>query len=149
MGQVVSRRPITSVARFRSQAIPFEIGGGQSDTVTGFSPSSSVSPVSIVPPMLDTHLHLHVASYRKNKRAKAGNSCVRLCVRLNVCGLTRQTGRQNILCRMVPGFLCIILVRFRFGSVVLRYFTFLTRTKDLFGCRCVVLPLAFMYAAPQ
>jgi len=56
MAQAVSRRPLTAVAPVRSQASPCEIGGGQSDTVTGFSPSSSVSPVSIVPPMLDTHL---------------------------------------------------------------------------------------------
>jgi hypothetical protein len=102
MAQAVSRRPLTALARVRSQANLCEIGGGQSDTVTGFFPSSSVSPVSIVPPMLDTHLHLHVASYWKDKRAKARNSCVRL----NVCGFTRQPGRQNILCRMVPGIPC-------------------------------------------
>ena len=71
-------------------------------TLTGFSPSSSVSPVNIVPPVLDTHLHLHVASYREDKWAKARNSCVRL----NVCGFTRQAGRQNILCRMVPAIPC-------------------------------------------
>jgi len=80
MAQAVSRRLLTAVARVRSQASPCEIGGGQSDTLTGFSPSSSVSLVSIVPPVLDTHLHLRVASYREDKRGKARNSCVRLNV---------------------------------------------------------------------
>jgi hypothetical protein len=102
MAEAVSRRPLTAVARVRSQASPCAIGGGQSDTVTGFSPISSVSRVSIVPPMLNTHLHLHVASYRKDEQTKARNSCVRL----NVCGFTRQGGRQNIMDRMVPGIPC-------------------------------------------
>jgi hypothetical protein len=37
----VSRRPL---ARVRPQFSPFEIYGGQRDTVTGFSPSTSVFP---------------------------------------------------------------------------------------------------------
>jgi hypothetical protein len=80
MAQAVSRRPVTAVARVRSQASPCEIGGGQSDTVTGFSRSSSVSAVSIVSPVLAIHLHLHVASYQKDHGAKARNGCVRLNV---------------------------------------------------------------------
>ena len=39
----------------RSQVNPCEIAGGQSGTVTGSSPSTSVSPVSTIPPMLHTH----------------------------------------------------------------------------------------------
>ena len=89
------------MARVLSQASPCEIGSGKIDTVTGFSPSTSF-PVSTVPPMLDTRLHLHVASYRKDKRAKVRN----ICVHLNVCGFIRQAGRQNILGRMVPGIPC-------------------------------------------
>jgi hypothetical protein len=113
--------------------------------VTGFSRSSSVSPVSIVPAVLDIHLHLHVASYHKDKGAKARNSCVRL----NVYGFTRQAGRQNVLDRMIPGIPCNKSSEILIGSVVPKYFTFATFTKDLFGCRCVVLPAAFMHAAPQ
>jgi type IV secretory pathway TraG/TraD family ATPase VirD4 len=45
-----------------------------SGTVTVFSPSTSVSSVSIIPPTLHTYLHLHVALTRKTyKRAKLGN----------------------------------------------------------------------------
>jgi len=43
---------------------PRVIYGGRSATLTGFSPSPAVSPVSIIPPMLHTHLHLHVALTR-------------------------------------------------------------------------------------
>jgi hypothetical protein len=42
MTQAVNSRPVTAVARFRSQATPYEICGGQSDTETGFSSSNSV-----------------------------------------------------------------------------------------------------------
>jgi hypothetical protein len=36
MSQGVSRQPLAAEARFRSQAGPFEIRGGQRDTVTVF-----------------------------------------------------------------------------------------------------------------
>jgi hypothetical protein len=44
LAQVVSRRPPTAEARFRSRLSPCGIYGGQSGTGTGFSPSSSVFP---------------------------------------------------------------------------------------------------------
>jgi hypothetical protein len=44
MAQVVSRRPLTAEARVRARVNPCGICGGQSDTETGFSPSSSVFP---------------------------------------------------------------------------------------------------------
>jgi hypothetical protein len=44
MAQAVSRRPLTSEARFRSRVCPCGIFGGQRGTGTGFSPSTSVFP---------------------------------------------------------------------------------------------------------
>ena len=44
----LSRRPLTVQIRFRSQDSPYEIYGGHSATVTGFSPSTSVLPLSIL-----------------------------------------------------------------------------------------------------
>jgi hypothetical protein len=49
MAQVVSRRPLTVEARVRAWVNPCGICGGQSGTGTGFSPSSSVLPVNIIP----------------------------------------------------------------------------------------------------
>jgi hypothetical protein len=45
----------TKEARVRFHVSPCEICGGQRYTGTGFSPRPSVSPVSIIPPMLHTH----------------------------------------------------------------------------------------------
>jgi hypothetical protein len=44
MAQAVSRRPLTAEARVRSLVGPWGIGGGQSGTGAGFSPSTSVFP---------------------------------------------------------------------------------------------------------
>jgi hypothetical protein len=44
MAQMVSRRPVTAETRIRSRLVPCGISGGQSDTGTGFSPSTSVFP---------------------------------------------------------------------------------------------------------
>jgi len=55
---------VIAQARVRSQASPSEICGRQSCTETGFSPSTSVSPVGVIPPMLRMHLHLNIIGRR-------------------------------------------------------------------------------------
>jgi hypothetical protein len=52
MAQAVSRRLLTAEARICTWVISCGICSGQSDTGTGFSPSSEVSPVRMIPPWL-------------------------------------------------------------------------------------------------
>jgi hypothetical protein len=53
MAQAVSRRPLTAEARVPSRVTPCGICGGQSCTVTGFSPRLiRFSPVNFIPPVL-------------------------------------------------------------------------------------------------
>jgi hypothetical protein len=52
---VVSHRLLTAEDRVRVQGNPRRICGGQSRTGTDFFPSSSVSPVSIISPVLRIH----------------------------------------------------------------------------------------------
>jgi hypothetical protein len=49
LAQVVSLRPLTAEARVTVRVSPCGICGGQSGTGTGFSLSSSISPVNIIP----------------------------------------------------------------------------------------------------
>ena len=49
MAQTVRSRTYTAEVLIRSQISPFDVCGAQSGTVTGFSHSTSVSPVSISP----------------------------------------------------------------------------------------------------
>jgi len=73
MAQTVSRRPLTAESRFRSLGIPCEICGGQNGTGTVFSPNTSVPPVSIIPPVRQTFLHIHIALNRRTKGRDLGN----------------------------------------------------------------------------
>jgi hypothetical protein len=50
MAQAVSHQPLTAEAQVHARVSLCWICGGQSSTGTGFSPSSSVSPVNIIPP---------------------------------------------------------------------------------------------------
>ena len=70
MSQGVSQRSHTAVARIKSQASAYEICGGWSATGIGYSPSTSIFPFSIIPPILHNHLHIRVASKKKKKRKK-------------------------------------------------------------------------------
>jgi hypothetical protein len=59
----VSHRSLTSEARFWFQASQNGICGGHNGTGTSFSPSTSVSPVSIIPPTLHTHAFIYQRHY--------------------------------------------------------------------------------------
>ena len=67
MAQAVGRWSIRAEAWVRSQVSLDEICGGQSVTGTGFSPSTSAYPASIIPPVV--HIHLH----QDNKQSKPGS----------------------------------------------------------------------------
>ena len=56
--QVVSCRRLAAAARFRSKVSPCEICGGLSGTWTGLQ----IPPVSTIPSMFHSHLHLYVAA---------------------------------------------------------------------------------------
>jgi len=57
------RRSVASLSRrrpgFNSRPVPFGVYGGQNSTGRGFSPSTSVFPVSIIPPLLHTHSFIY------------------------------------------------------------------------------------------
>ena len=57
--QAVSHLHLMSEAWVRRCARPFRIWEGHTDTATGFSPSTSVSPVSIIPPLLHIHSFIY------------------------------------------------------------------------------------------
>jgi hypothetical protein len=77
MTQAVSRRPVTAEARVRSWVSPRGVCGGQSGTGTGFSPSTSVSPVNFIPPVL------YYMEKRKKNLSSSSQGCT---ISLKICG---------------------------------------------------------------
>ena len=63
--------------------------------MTGFSPSTPVSPVSITPPMLHTQLHLHVALTRRTHWRSPGT--------LQTAMLSRKSEQNCDDCRQAEG----------------------------------------------
>jgi hypothetical protein len=59
MAQAVSRRHLTAKARVRARVNPCGVCGGQSETGTGFSPSSTVLPCLYHSAVV---LHSHISS---------------------------------------------------------------------------------------
>jgi hypothetical protein len=66
MAQAVNRRPLVVEVDRRSHVSQYENCGGQGNTGTGFSPgtSSFSLSVSIIPPVLRSHVYPHVAFSR-------------------------------------------------------------------------------------
>ena len=60
-------------ARVRSQTRPRGICGGRSGSGTGYSSARLFPPVSIIPPMVHSHLQSYSDLTRKDRRAKPGN----------------------------------------------------------------------------
>jgi len=65
MAQKSDRRLLITEAQIRSQISPCESCGGEGDTGLGFSQSTPVFPVSIIPYQLHTRPLLHVARKRR------------------------------------------------------------------------------------
>jgi hypothetical protein len=58
MVQAVSHQPLTAEAQIHTQVNPCGSCGGQNGIETGLSPSSSVNPVSIIPPWFSILIYL-------------------------------------------------------------------------------------------
>ena len=61
--QALSCRPLTTEESVPFQASSGGICGGQSGTWTGFTPSTSLSPVSFTPPMFNIHIFVYHQCY--------------------------------------------------------------------------------------
>jgi hypothetical protein len=67
MAQAVSCQPLTAEAGVRVRTSPCEICGKKSGYGAGFCPTTSVL-LSVIPPLLHTHLHLNTAGIRRTRR---------------------------------------------------------------------------------
>jgi hypothetical protein len=60
MAQTVNLQPFTREASARFRANPIEICGGKSETEIHFPPRTSVSPFSIIPPILHNNFYINL-----------------------------------------------------------------------------------------
>lgn len=59
-------------SKFNSGSVHERFVEGKSGNGTGFSPSTLVLPISIIPPILSIHLHLGTTVTRKTSRRRTG-----------------------------------------------------------------------------
>jgi hypothetical protein len=86
MVQADTCRPFTAEACVRSQIIPCEICGGQSDPKTGL-----FFPVIIIPPVLHTHLHVqYMLLLTERHKKRTFESSKKLCCSVNRGALYRK-----------------------------------------------------------
>jgi hypothetical protein len=64
--------------RFQFHISPCEICGGHSGTVAGFPPSTSISPVSIIPPNVCIHIYLNTTVIRRKSGHMMEPSAVKI-----------------------------------------------------------------------
>ena len=96
IAQAISWRPVSAEASVRFQISPCEINNGQSGTGTGFLLVLRFSNVSIIPPVLHTRFHLHVALTRKTNGRSLRNSKRQCCF-----------GNRGVLYRKVLSYLVV------------------------------------------
>jgi hypothetical protein len=65
VAEEATRQPVISKARVRCRGTPCEVCNRQRGNGTCLYPSTLAVPVSIIPPMMHTHLHLNISFTRR------------------------------------------------------------------------------------
>jgi hypothetical protein len=128
MAQAVSRRPLTAETTVRSRVSPYGICGGQSDTGTGFSPSTLVYPCQFH----STGAPLKFKSRKKpyHHYHRVAQEALRLrCVRSICCGALHP--------KKIPISIADPQFRFIFKvSFCSERCTYLSKISDVYRCSC-------------